>query len=214
MRAALDALVGIILPRRAHTRRTLARDENAIPLTIATHELLRIEITTLMNYRDARVRDLIHTLKYDGMGHAAHLCASILEDYLREEIAIARRFSPRPIIIMPVPLHRDRRRERGFNQIDIVLERLPKDLRDGSIATYASQLLSRTKKTPQQTHLSRADRVRNVRGAFALTGSASVAETHVFLVDDVTTTGATLASAGATLRRAGAHVTLIALARA
>ena len=205
----LDAIV----PPHARTLRTKERSFDDIPLHVESHELLDARITTLMDYRRLEVQDLIRSLKYDGNEYAAHLCATVLADYLREEIASIRAFSPRPIYIIPLPLHESRQRERGFNQIELVLKRLPQEFRDGTLATVSTSLI-RTRATPRQTHLPRSERIRNVRGAFALPDPAPLRRAHIFLIDDVTTTGATLGNAMKPLMKAKAEVTLIALARA
>jgi predicted amidophosphoribosyltransferase len=164
--------------------------------------------------RNPAVEDLIRSLKYDGSSHAAKLAAAVLADYLREEIASSRTFSARKILIFPVPLHNDRVSERGWNQIELVLRALPQEFRDGEIATLGVNVLARTRATKPQTRLPRSERLSNVAGAFEIVDVALVRDAHVFLVDDVTTTGATLANAAHPLRRAGAKVTLLALARA
>ena len=207
-------LLDLILPRRARMMRTLGRTEDDIPLRPASHHLLGTDITTLLDYRDPSVQDLIRSLKYDGSGHSAHICASILADFLQDEIAATKAFSPRKVLLVPMPLHTERMRERGFNQIGIILDRLPAPLRDGTHAILAPSVLRRTKATPQQAHLSRYDRIKNMRDAFEVSNDARIHDTHIFLIDDVTTTGATLASATKTLRKSGAQVTPIALARA
>ncbi len=214
MRVVCEAALDAVLPRRARALRTATRGAEDIPLSPTIHDLLGVRITTLMDYQNLAVEDLIRSLKYDGSGHAAHLAAELLADYLREELASARTFSQKRILIVPVPLHKARTRERGFNQIEIVLKALPQEFRDGTIATLASHTLARMRETKPQTRLSRSERLSNVAGAFAVTDSASLQKSHVFLIDDVTTTGATLANASTPLRRSGAEVTLLALARA
>lgn len=157
---------------------------------------------------------MIGSLKYDGSAHAAQIAADLLADYLREEIAAERAFSKKQVLIAPVPLHTRRQRERGFNQIERVLALLPADMREGPLAALAPSLLLRARETLQQARLSRQERLSNVAGAFSLAGTAPERGTRVFLVDDVATTGATLVNAAAPLKRAGARVFLIALARA
>jgi ComF family protein len=214
LRVLWNETLDAILPPPARTLRTKARGFAEIPLAVAVHELLGAKITTLMDYRRPEVQDLVRSLKYDGNEYAAHLCAMILADFLREEIASIRTFSPRPILIVPLPLHTTRVRQRGFNQIALVLRRLPRELRDGTLAAVAQEALVRTRDTPHQTSLPRRERLRNVTRAFAVADPALVRHAHVFLIDDVTTTGATLASAGKPLLKAHADVNLIALARA
>jgi competence protein ComFC len=212
-RSIVTEVLDALLPPHARTLRTKGRGFADIPLHVTTHELLDTKIVTLMDYRKGEVQDLIRSLKYDGNEYAAHLCATMLTDYLREEIANIRAFSPRPIYIIPLPLHESRERERGFNQIELVMKRLPTEFRDSTLATVNHALI-RSRATPRQTHLPRAERIRNVRGAFTVPDPDLIRHAHVFLVDDVTTTGATLANAMKPLVKAKAEVTLIALARA
>ena len=213
-RKAIETILDTIVPLRARSRRTKDRGITEIPLIPTNHELLGVHITTLMDYREKAVEDLIQSLKYDGSGHAARLSAAVIADYLAEVIAEEKTFSTRPLLIVPVPLHTSRAKERGYNQIGLVLDNLPKEFRDGSLARLVPHILERTRITKPQTRLPRSERLSNVAGAFIAPNAALVNKTHIFLVDDVTTTGATLANAATPLRRAGAEVTLLALARA
>lgn len=207
----ITAALDILIPARERT----VRLRTARELTPEPHAqtLLGARITTLVPYHAPGVEDAIRALKYDGNAKAAQLLATLLEDYLREEIASLRAFSARPIIIVPMPLHARRLRERGFNQITKVLSRLPEGFHDGSTAHVEPKALFRVRYTPQQTRLSRAERLVNVNGAFSADGRL-VRGTHVLLIDDVCTTGATLAECTKTLERAGAKVSPIAIARA
>jgi ComF family protein len=213
LKSALEILLDTILPLRPRSARTKALRLESVPLAVTSHDLLGERITTLMDYQKSEVRDLIQSLKYDGAGHAAHLCAAVLSEYLSEELSNARMFSQKRIVIVPIPLHASRERERGFNQIALVLNSLPPEYRDGA-ATLIPHAIERTRHTNPQTRLSRAQRLRNLEGAFHAVNPALVQNTHVYLIDDVTTTGSTLKHAAAALRRAGAEVSLIALARA
>ncbi len=208
-----EYLLDFVIPLKERAARTKERSIEDIPLVPTPHDLLKVRITTLTDYREPAVQDLIRSLKYDGSDHAASLAASLLADYLQEEISSQRSFSARKILIVPVPLHSDRAKERGFNQIGLVLERLPTEFRDGTVSTLAPEMLSRTRATKPQTRLHRSERLHNVEGAFELMGD-DADTTHVFLIDDVTTTGATLKHAAKPLKDAGATVTLLALARA
>lgn len=210
MNSVLDA----IMPLKGRTARTKARTLEDIPLSIKEHELLGERITTIMDYRAPEVQDLVRTLKYDGSLHAAVLAGQLLADYLREEVSSAKSFSALEVLLVPIPLHASRKRERGFNQIELVLRTMPKEFKDGTLTSFAPEILSRTRATKPQTKLHRIDRLKNVAGAFACANATRAANAHVFLFDDVTTTGATLKSAGEALEKAGAKVSLIALARA
>jgi ComF family protein len=112
-------------------------------------------------------------------------------------------------IVLPMPLAPARLRERGFNQACELARRL-------SPAKTDAALLLRTRDTPAQSGLSRADRLRNLRGAFAVEPlrADAVRGLRLVLVDDVMTSGASLFAAAETLRLAGAaHVTALVLAR-
>ncbi len=210
----LSTILDAIVPPKARTARISSLEIEHLPLSPTTHDLLGVRITTLMDYKAEAAQDLIQSLKYDGGGKATHMLATLVAEYLTEEIAGDAAFSTKKILLIPLPLHTSRRRERGFNQIESVLARLPPEFRDGTRATLSTDILVRTRATRPQTKLPRSERLSNVAGAFALRDGADVSKTHVYLIDDVTTTGATLANAATPLRRAGATVSLIALARA
>ena len=213
IRAWLEAILDAILPRRERQRRTEKRAMSDIPLSPGSHQLLGTDILTVLDYREPAVEDLLQSLKYDASGHAALLCAELLEDFLREELSSIRTFSTKRILLVPVPLHAERVRERGFNQMEKILEHLPPEFRNGRVASVSPALL-RTRPTKQQTHLSREERLRNVAGAFELSDADSLRDAHIVLIDDVTTTGATLTEAAKPLMKRGISVTLLALARA
>ena len=213
VRASFEAIFDVILPLRARAARTQKRRVSHFHVSPTSHSLHAESITTLLAYQDPVVADMIRALKYEHSNHAAKICAAIISDYLREEIASLRAFSPRPILLVPVPLHAERVRERGFNQIEKILKHFPEEFRNGALSKVELHALSRTRHTTQQTRLSREERIKNVVGAFAADRFA-VRGTHVILIDDVTTTGATISECARALREAGAEVTSLALARA
>lgn len=115
-----------------------------------------------------------------------------------------------PQAVIPVPLHPSRLRSRGYNQALEIARPLSKALR----IPLLRDALRRTRATDAQTELSALQRRRNVRGAFAVHFEGAVAQ-HVAVLDDVFTTGATLAECARVLKRAGvARVDVWALARA
>jgi ComF family protein len=115
-------------------------------------------------------------------------------------------------LIVPVPLHRWRLWRRRYNQAALLALRLRRLARK----PVAPDLLQRRRATPSQGRLSRAERLRNVTGAFAVPPRrrAAVAGKRILLVDDVMTTGATVEACARALRKAGAsHVDVACLAR-
>lgn len=210
----LNVILDALLPQKERVRKTSERAPSDFPITPTAHTLLGTQIVTILNYREPAVAELLQSLKYDASGHAAKLCATLLEDYVREEIAARKMFSPRPVVLLPLPLHKDRVRERGFNQIEKIVRHLPPEFHDGTLSHIDTSALIRTRYTKQQTRLSRSERLQNVAGAFALADTHVLRGSHVFLIDDVVTTGATLVEAAKPLREAGVEVILLALARA
>lgn len=210
-RHAGAAVLDAVMPPRERTARL--RESSDISIAPQSQTLLRTRIVTLAPYHAPLVEDAIRALKYDGNRAAARILARALDDFLREELLATRAFSPRRIVLVPVPLHAKRRRERGFNQIEKVLEALPAEFHDATLSHVETRALFRTRATPPQTKLHRTERLHNVRDAFSA-DERRVRGAHVFVIDDVCTTGATLAECAATLEKAGAKVTALALARA
>jgi ComF family protein len=141
--------------------------------------------------------DLIRQLKYHGVYANARVLGVLLAH------AVDERAAPLPRLLVPVPLHVARLRERGFNQAQ-------------ALARYAGRMLGipvapgvvcRMRDTPSQTSLSVDERHRNVRGAFSVSSPRALrrllAAGHVAIVDDVITTGSTVAELGRVLLAAG-----------
>jgi competence protein ComFC len=102
--------------------------------------------------------------------------------------------------LIPVPLHKSRYRERGFNQSEIVAEEISKI----TGVSVLKNVLKRKKNTKDQTNLSPSQREENVRGAFVVTKPEVINDKRIILVDDVITTGATLSECARMLKQAGA----------
>jgi ComF family protein len=114
-------------------------------------------------------------------------------------------------VVVPVPLHPSRLRERGYNQAELIARPLASSLG----IPYRSYLLVRTRPRPDKLRLTRRERWDTVRGAYATREGVQVDKLRVLLVDDVFTTGATLDACSRALRGAGAvRVVGLTVARA
>lgn len=138
------------------------------------------------------LREAIHRLKYHGEWARADDLGGLLADAIVD--------LPRCDLVLPVPLHPSRRKLRGFNQSALLAEAIG---RSHSLAV--GNVLIRTRRTHAQVDLHAAARATNVAGAFAVAGNVALTGKSVLIVDDVITTGATLAACTDALREAGAE---------
>jgi ComF family protein len=154
-------------------------------------------------YYEGTLRDAVHKFKYDGVTALADPLGSLVTEYwLRHPIAVD--------VLVPVPLHKDRLRRRGFNQAALLAHQLSESVE----IALDDRTLVRQRATASQVDLDTEERKRNVHDAFRCTSSALAGE-QVLLIDDVCTTGATLEACAVALKDGGTKcVQALTLARA
>lgn len=149
---------------------------------------------------ESGLRELIHLLKYGGVRPAAKVLGRMLAEAVA---ALEPGFSADAVSMIPVPLHRIKRRQRGFNQAELIARAAMKVIGPGRVHLRA-EVLERKRETASQVGLTNHQRRENLRGAFRLAEPEAVTGREVLLVDDVYTTGATVSECARVLRRAGA----------
>ncbi len=146
---------------------------------------------------EALMRELMHRFKYSGQIHLARLFGTCLQRVLETE-----RYRDKKWIVVPVPLHRKRFRERGFNQsAEIAIEMVKQNANRNLLTIHP--LLRRVIHTERQAQLDREDRLTNLTGAFAISRRLkkfSGKKARFLIVDDVLTTGSTASECARVLR--------------
>ena len=153
---------------------------------------------------DGVVGEALRQLKYEKALWLVPDLAEVLHSCLQAEYS-----SLRFDLIVPVPLHHVRRRERGYNQSAVLARELARRIG----AKNGSGVLRRIRPTTTQTNLTAPDRLSNVKGAFESRRANRLAGRRVLLVDDVMTTGATVNACAKALKKGGAtsvHVLTVA----
>lgn len=151
------------------------------------------------------VDSMIGRYKYNRQRKFARPLIAGLGQKLETQLAIGH--LPRPDLLIPAPMHPQRRRSRGFNQAQEIAEELGSKLR----VPVAGGLVRRTRNARSQRELNRHERLNNLRGLFAIQGQVP---SRVAIVDDVVTTGATARALSELLRQHGARdIQIWALAR-
>jgi len=184
----------------------LAPEHN--PLAIRFYGKVPIKYTWAYLYfnRAGRVQRLLHALKYKGIQEVGEVLGNWYGHSLREH-GLDSAFD----MVVPVPLHTRKKRQRGYNQADSFAKGLAQSLG----VPWSDKVLIRTRNTSSQTHKSRPERWANVADIFKVVDPISIKTKRILLVDDVMTTGATLEASALTLYQAGcAEVSVCTIAAA
>ena len=160
------------------------------------HKEIKFILAPVTDYQNPAVKNLIWFLKY----HRWQSITKIIEPLINNYLDILN-YSFRDLVIIPIPLHQDRFKERGFNQSELIAKIISK--RTGNAPDTNN--LKRVKATKNQAELKNADeRIKNIENCFSLNDPNRVKNKNIVLVDDVFTTGSTMSEAVKILKQAGA----------
>ncbi len=149
---------------------------------------------------NTEVQTVIHFLKYGGYWQLATKIGQLMGKKLEQTLALTEE-----MILLPVPLHKTRLRERGYNQSEILAQYIARETK----LKCFSDILQRTRYTQSQTKLTMKQRQKNVSGAFAINNPEKISNKTIILVDDVLTTGATMNACATELIKNGASIIYI-----
>lgn len=161
-------------------------------------------IISVWSYKDPKIKKLLWMLKFEHKFAVVEDLSHILFDHLFEELAERSIFenNQKPILV-PIPLSKKSLRARGYNQSEIIAQTLV-DKSDGRL--IVENILEKTRETVTQHSIrNRNERLKNLRGVFAVKEDSEIKGKNIILIDDITTTHGTLVEAKRTLKDAGAR---------
>ncbi|MEX0918499.1 MAG: phosphoribosyltransferase family protein [Candidatus Paceibacterota bacterium] len=176
-------------------------------LTESVTEQTNGRIEAVFPYRFRLVRELIWHLKYRQIAQTAEIFAPYLRDKILSLIAddwwLANYLKTRPIILIPVPMSRKRRRQKNFNQAEVLAQAVANGT---DYLLFMPNLVAKTRHTKTQVACqSRTERKQNLQNAFLVTKPEVIRGQVCIVIDDVTTTGATMTEIIKKLKAAGAR---------
>ncbi|MCX5666533.1 MAG: ComF family protein [Candidatus Omnitrophica bacterium] len=143
---------------------------------------------------DGGLKELVHRFKYKGKTVLAKIFSKLMLDYIKENPEITD-----VDLITVVPLHKERLREREFNQSLLIASPISK-----AYSLALTNALEKTRKTRYQNELLKSERLKNLEGAFGVSPEARIGDKRILLIDDIMTTGSTLGECAKTFLDGGA----------
>lgn len=147
------------------------------------------------------IKELIHQFKYKNKDYLGHTLSKFMIRFIQEYNLPMNYLD----VVIPVPLHKSKFREREFNQAQVLGNYIAQNFNK----VISNDLLLRHRRTRTQTGLDNNERFLNVRDTFSLNPRSSIKGKNILLVDDVLTTGATSSEAARVLKGAGANIVFV-----
>ncbi len=158
------------------------------------------QVLVATDYNQPTIQDLLHNLKYKYTEEIGGVLANILKEFIKQNNSKnVLNFDPIKTIFVPIPLHKKRYLQRGFNQSKLIADELAKEL-----FVPVKQLLKRNKNTETQVSMNRQERLINLKNAFEIINEQEIdKQKNIILIDDVVTTGSTLNECTVVLKKSG-----------
>ncbi|MBN1913782.1 MAG: ComF family protein, partial [Candidatus Omnitrophica bacterium] len=147
------------------------------------------------------IKGLIHDFKYNNRAYLGPTLSRLMIDFIKEHNLLMDYLD----LIIPVPLHRSRLREREFNQAEVLSKPIAAEFKK----SLACDILKRHRATKVQAELQEHQRLLNVKDSFFVADRKAVMDKNILLIDDVLTTGATASEAARALKKSGAGIVFI-----
>lgn len=198
----LRSIIDLVFPPHPDIGRVMALSEEEISGYLSLTYHAEHGTYTGLPYREENVRALIKANKFYKNTRAAQALGAVLGEILLSLHEDGQRvFAGERALIVPIASSKKRRRERGGNQVEWIIEAVPKEMMNAF--DYAPHALERAHRE-SQAMLGRAERQKNAQRVFNVRNRETIADRHIILVDDVIESGATMKDAMRALREAGA----------
>lgn len=163
-------------------------------------------IYPLFDYRHPPIKKALWLLKYNHKKKLADIFGMAMYGVILEELADLKLmdnfYDP---LLIPIPLSKQRYRERGYNQAELICKELIKLDKNKNFQLETNVLIKHHETIHQARIKNRAERLKNLSGSFSIKTPEKIKNRNIILIDDITTTGATLNEARKTLKKAGAR---------
>ncbi len=207
IRSLWEGIVEVIYPRENYC--IICKEEDCFGIcehckkSIKTIDIAYQDKIISYGYYGGVLKELILIFKYKSNFTAGDILAGFLEEY------ITKNFNYKEYIITYIPLSKKSKKARGFNQCEYIARKISRDL-----CIEASEVLIKGRETKEQKTLKKDERYENIKDAFKLKDGVNLEECNIILIDDVTTTGATINEAYRLLKKSKAkEIKLLTLAK-
>lgn len=178
--------------------------DNCILKIRKTERETESSIYAVYDYRDPLIKRAIWDLKYHHRLNLGRKLGRLLYEGLLEEVSDLKVYTGKSLIVIPVPLSRKRRKERGYNQAEIIAKGFCESGGKEVLELRTDIIKKKLETKPQARITNRNERLRNVRDVFEIINPDVIKGRTIVVIDDVTTTGGTIKEILKLLKSSGA----------